>query len=89
VPHRIAHRVTLRIEHRRLWHYDDLHFHRLTIFAAHTRTSAIRRSLLAALLLSNNVAGLFILAQSEEDWRAQFSIAGPFGEFDFANEHGI
>jgi len=46
-------------------------------------------SLLPTLRLSNNVAGLFILAQAQEHGRTQFSVTGPLGEFDFANEHRI
>src|SRR5206468_1418338 len=48
------------------------------------RTSAIPES-----CFSNNFAGLFIFAQTKKNRRAQFSIAGPFGEFDFANENRI
>src|SRR6266576_4203648 len=35
MPHRITHRVPLRIEHRSLRHHEHFHLHPLTIFAAH------------------------------------------------------
>ena len=57
MPHRVAHRVPLRIEHRGLWHDDDFHFHRLTIFAADHATSAIQN-----LCFPDNLFGLFIVA---------------------------
>ena len=37
----------------------------------------------------HDVAGLFVLSETEEDGGAQFFIARPLGKFDFANEHGI
>src|SRR5947207_12312119 len=84
MPHRVADSVTLWIEHRGLWHHDDFHFHRLTIFAAHRGTSRIRNS-----CFPDNVFGTFIFTQAEENWLAQFSVTRPFSEFNLANEDRI
>jgi len=84
MPHRITHRVALRIEHRRLRHNDDFCFHPLTIFAVRRTNKCNPES-----DFSHNFSGLFVFARTKEHRLTQFPVSSPLGELDLSYEHRI